>query len=47
MDNWDKMQKNVGVAKNSSGTLNEQFDIAKDSIESLDKELENVKEKLY
>lgn len=47
MDNWDKMQQNVGVAKNSTGTLNEQFDIAKDSIEALDKELENVKEKLY
>ena len=47
MDNYDKMQQNVAIAKNSEGTLEKQFDAAKDSIESLDKELENVKEKLY
>ena len=47
MENWDKMQQNVNIAKNSEGTLEGQFESYKDSMEALDDELQNVKESLY
>jgi len=47
MDNWDKMQTNVGIAANSEGTLQEQADIYAESWEAASKRLKAALESVY
>ena len=47
MDNWDKVQKNILVAANSEGTLQEQADIYAKSWEAAKKRVKASLEELY
>ena len=47
MDNWDYFQENLGVANNSTGTLQEQADIYADSWEAASKRVEAAAQGIY
>ena len=47
MDNWDKVQKNILVAANSEGTLQEQADVYAKSWEAAKKRVKASLEELY
>lgn len=47
MDNWDYMQENVGVAQNSSGTLQRQADIYAESWEAARDRVKAAAEEIY
>ena len=47
MNNYDKVQSNINIAKNSEGTLEKQYDVYKDSIEAITEAFENSKRRLF
>lgn len=47
MDNWDAFQENVGVARNSEGTLNEQQEIYAEGWEAAQKRVKAAMETIY
>ena len=47
MNNYDKVQSNINIAKNSEGTLEKQYDVYKDSIEAITEAFENSKKRLF
>lgn len=47
LDNWDMMQENVGIAKGSEGTLQEQADIYAESWEAAQKRVRAAAEDIY
>lgn len=47
MNNWDKMQNNIGIASDASGTLQEQADIFSDAWTASTKRLRAQMEELY
>lgn len=47
MENWDFMQKNVGIAKNAEGTLQEQADIYAESWEAAGKRVKAAAQAIY
>ena len=47
LDNWDMVQENIGIAKNSEGTLQEQADIYAESWEAAQKRVRAAAEEIY
>lgn len=47
LDNWDMMQENVGIAKGSEGTLQEQADIYAESWEAAQKRVRAAAQAIY
>lgn len=47
LDHWDMMQENIGIAKNSEGTLQEQADIYAESWEAAQKRVRAAAEDIY
>lgn len=47
LDNWDMVQENIGIAKNSEGTLQEQQDIYAEGWEAAEKRVRVAAEKIY
>lgn len=47
LDNWDMVQENIDVAKNSEGTLQEQQDIYAEGWEAAEKRVRAAAEKIY
>ena len=47
LDNWDMVQENIGIAKNSEGTLQEQADIYAESWEAAQKRVKAAAQAIY
>jgi hypothetical protein len=47
MDNWDFMEENISVARNSSGTLDKQAEIYAESWEAAQKRVKAAAEAIY
>ena len=47
MDNWDKVQENIGIASDAEGTLQDQADIYAKSWEAASKRLKASWQELY